>query len=181
LYLDWFLAGMTLALISPAIAHRPSRPRVVAAVEQHPNLCWLLAFGVYCSVAFRLINHPPTFRDHVLLGAFGMLVVLPGVFTGSGEGLVRAALRNRVLAWLGLISYGLYLWHGPMLVKLSEVSWVRSLPGGKLVALTLTSCAVTVVCATLSYYLVERPLLRYKRARPAEDGALRAPAYAEET
>jgi peptidoglycan/LPS O-acetylase OafA/YrhL len=168
-YLDWFLGGMTLALLSAAIAARGVKPRAVATIERHADLCWVLAFGVYCGFAFRLAHHEPTFRDHVLLAVFAVLVVLPGVFEGPGNGLVRAALRNRLLAWLGLISYGLYLWHGPILVKLSQVSWVTSLPGGKLVALTVTSCAITLVCAAVSYYVLERPLLRYKRSRPAAE------------
>jgi peptidoglycan/LPS O-acetylase OafA/YrhL len=164
-YLDWFLGGMALAVLSAAVADRGATPRIVAAAERRPELCWLLAAAVYCTFAFRLIHHEPTFRDHLLLAVFAVLVVIPGVFEGTGLRLVRAALRNRILAWLGLISYGLYLWHGPILTRFGETSWVSSLSGGgKLVVLTVTSFAITLVCASLSYYLLERPLLRYKRS-----------------
>ncbi len=164
-YLDWFLAGMTLAVLSAAIAGRRTAPRAVVAIERHPNLCWLTAFGVYCTFAFRLDHHPPTFGDHLAQGLFALLVVLPAVFAGSGQGLTRALLRNRVLAWLGLISYGLYLWHVPIVLKLGQMAWVGSSPLGKLATLTFASLALTVACAALSYYLLERPLLRLKSSR----------------
>jgi peptidoglycan/LPS O-acetylase OafA/YrhL len=179
-YLDWFLLGMAVAVVSAAIHEHSSRRRAVVAIERHPNLCWLLAFGVYCTFAFRLDHNPPTFRDHVLEGLFALLVVLPAVFTGSGNGLVRSVLRNRVLAWLGLISYGLYLWHGSILLKLDQSSWVKSLPIDKLPALAIGTCAITLACAAASYYVVERPLLRYKRSRAARHRTLQAPVRAQE-
>jgi len=153
---------MALAVVSAAVAARTSPSRAVTAIERHPDLCWLVAFGVYCTFAFRLDHHAPTFRDHLAEGLFALLVVLPAVFVGEGRGFARSVLRNRVLAWLGLISYGLYLWHGPVLIKLSRASFITSLSSGKLVALTITSVAVTVACATLSYYFLERRVLRFK-------------------
>ena len=79
-------------------------------------------------------------------------------------------LRNRVLAWLGLISYGIFLWHHPI------VGRVRRRPGlgptGASLGITLATFAIAVVCATLSYYLVERPLLRFKYRSPKRRDAV---------
>ncbi len=166
-YLDWFLYGMLMAVVSASIDHTGARPRAIAAIEHHPNLCWLAAFGVYAIFAVRLADHAPTFGDHLLQGLFAGLVLLPAVFVGSGHGAARSVLRNRVLAWLGLISYGLYLWHFPIITELSHASFITELPFGKLATLTLISVAITVACAAASYYLLERPLLRFKRTRPA--------------
>ncbi len=164
-YLDWFLAGMALAVLSAACDQRRARPRAVVALERHPNLCWLAAFGTYCTFAFRLAHHPPTFGDHLAEGLFALLIVAPAVFVGSGQGLVRAVLRNRLLAWLGLVSYGLYLWHVPILLKLGQSTAVTSSPFGTLLTLTALTLSITVACASFSYYLLERPLLRFKSAR----------------
>jgi peptidoglycan/LPS O-acetylase OafA/YrhL len=166
-FLDWFLYGMLMAVVSAWIDHTGARPSAVAAIERHPNLCWLAAFAVYAIFAVRLADHAPTFGDHLLQGLFAGLVLLPAVFVGSGHGAARSVLRNPVLAWLGLISYGLYLWHFPVIAELSHASFITELPFGKLATLSLISVAITVACAAVSYYLLERPLLRFKRTRRA--------------
>jgi peptidoglycan/LPS O-acetylase OafA/YrhL len=68
---------------------------------------------------------------------------------------LRALLSLGPLRWVGLISYGLYLWHWPATVVLTETR--TGLSGA---ALTVLRLAVTVGAATLSYYLVEQPIRR---------------------
>jgi peptidoglycan/LPS O-acetylase OafA/YrhL len=65
-------------------------------------------------------------------------------------------LANRWLALLGLISYGLFLWHLAIAVKLSG----EGLDG--FVPLTLVTAAIAIPVAAASYLLLERPLLRLK-------------------
>jgi peptidoglycan/LPS O-acetylase OafA/YrhL len=68
---------------------------------------------------------------------------------------LRALLSLGVLRWVGLISYGLYLWHWPATVVLTETR--TGLSGA---ALTLLRLAATFGAATLSFYLVEQPIRR---------------------
>ena len=68
---------------------------------------------------------------------------------------LRAFLSLGVLRWIGLISYGLYLWHWPATVVLTETR--TGLSGAPLAVLRL---AVTFGAATLSFYLVEQPIRR---------------------
>ncbi|MFJ4105970.1 acyltransferase family protein [Oerskovia enterophila] len=61
--------------------------------------------------------------------------------------------------WIGARSYGLYLWHWPVLVLVAAIAG-----GGGLYAtpgpwVALTATAVTVVAAALSYRFVERPVM----------------------
>ena len=62
------------------------------------------------------------------------------------------ALAFGPVAWLGLISYSLYLWHWPVIVLMTPatVGWTGwPLLVGRLGAMGALSCA--------SYYLIERP------------------------
>jgi len=68
---------------------------------------------------------------------------------------LRAVLSLGVLRWVGLISYGLYLWHWPATVVLTETR--TGLSGAEL---TLLRLAATFGAATLSFYLVEQPIRR---------------------
>lgn len=74
----------------------------------------------------------------------------------SPAGVIGRLLSVPGLIWLGGISYGLYLWHMPVYGFLS----LLELPRLTFVALGLS---ITVVVSMLSYYLIEKPILRYKR------------------
>jgi hypothetical protein len=81
------------------------------------------------------------------------------VITGALQpGLLRRALSVRPLAWIGRISYGLYLFHWPLVVFL--VPSRVHLHG---VALNLLRLTLTFAAATLSFYLVELPIRERRR------------------
>jgi peptidoglycan/LPS O-acetylase OafA/YrhL len=65
-------------------------------------------------------------------------------------------LDSRPVAYLGSISYGLYLYH-PMMPNLA-----RRLPGAPLILRSVIGAAITVAIASISYYLFERRCLRLK-------------------
>ncbi|MED5609417.1 MULTISPECIES: acyltransferase [unclassified Pseudomonas] len=71
-------------------------------------------------------------------------------------GWVERLLSLPGLTWLGRISYGLYLWHFPIYVFMRDGGaspWTILGPGSLL----------TLLLASLSFYLLERPFLRLKR------------------
>ena len=61
----------------------------------------------------------------------------------------------RPIAWVGLISYGIYLWHWPLILWLTPVA--TGLDGLPLAALRV---GLTVGVAAASFYLIERPIRR---------------------
>ena len=64
----------------------------------------------------------------------------------------RALLSNRVLVWLGLISFPLYLWHWPLL------SFARIIEGEVLsVAARFTIVSVSILLAWITYAAIEKP------------------------
>ncbi|KFN43088.1 acyltransferase family protein [Arenimonas oryziterrae] len=84
--------------------------------------------------------------------AVGAAILIVDVVLRPGS-LIGRALAAQWLAWVGTISYGLYLWHYPIFRSLSVMGygWPATLAIG-----TLATFAVSMV----SYHLVERPLLR---------------------
>jgi peptidoglycan/LPS O-acetylase OafA/YrhL len=76
------------------------------------------------------------------------------------RGAVARLLSLRPLRWIGRISYGLYLWHWPVIVELDQQR--TGLSGFALAVLRL---GVMFTLATLSFYLLEMPLRRAKFAR----------------
>jgi peptidoglycan/LPS O-acetylase OafA/YrhL len=120
----------------------------------------------------------------VTYGAVSFLLVLPAIWGDRRGGLPRQFLRLRVIAWLGLVSYGLFLWHGrwtQYFIEKGAGGWLPQIHSGFLVMLTLV-LACSLACAAASYYLVERPILRYKdgfRRRPREPAPDPAPDPAE--
>ena len=64
------------------------------------------------------------------------------------------------LAWLGAISYGIYLWHYPIIQRVTVGPDMEGFPGGSGWKIAAISVPIVIACAALSYHLVERPLLR---------------------
>jgi len=75
--------------------------------------------------------------------------------TTAGDGPLSRVFSIAPLRWLGLVSYGLYLWHWPVIVFLTEE---RVHLGG--LPLAAVRVAVALVLTVASYYVVEQPIRR---------------------
>jgi peptidoglycan/LPS O-acetylase OafA/YrhL len=89
-----------------------------------------------------------------------------GLYWGSRIG--AALLANRVVYFLGLISYSLYLWHFVVMQQLPLLVGDQYAEWPHWVTFPLVTLTVVVV-ASLSYYLVERPFYRLRSYRQLKE------------
>jgi len=130
------------------------RPR--ASTDRSRVACSSLAvLGMVVFVAeWMRINHSTdlTYRGGFLLADLMVATVILGV-TMAPTGIPARILAFGPLAYVGRISYGLYLWHWPIFLLLSHAR--TGLDGWALFALRLV---VTFAAALASWYLVETPV-----------------------
>lgn len=166
-YLDHFALGMGLAVLSVWLAGRSAgrEPRAVRVIDRAPWTAWLVAAFAF----FLLARVPEWFPDdqtmrflatHELQAVVAFGLLLPAVFGDPDRGLVRRLLANRALLWVGIVSYGLYLWHVALLRTMTDAGWLDDLG---LVWFGVAGLAISLIVAAASFYLIERPALRLGR------------------
>jgi peptidoglycan/LPS O-acetylase OafA/YrhL len=162
----WFALGLALAVIS-VLDWKTGLPRALKAMASRPALCWAGAFAIYLFTVFVFYPAPfiiAPFREgleyttlNLVQGVGAVLLFVPAVFGNPNRGLPARTLGHPVLMWIGLISYGLLLWNVTFAVLLgypgADQSYWTVLIAGTL---------LTVPLATLSYYFVEKPLMKLK-------------------
>lgn len=181
-YTDLFALGMLLAVLS---AWESATGRPLAALEHRalPVACWALAAVAFVVVANIGLRTSPVAANALgsslarqsLYGVFALFLVAPAVFGPQHRGLIRGLLKARPLALVGLVSYGVYLWHEAGIDLFMR--WTHTpLFGVPVWELTLTVTAGAVLAATASYILVERPIMRARwPVRPEPRLAATAP------
>ncbi len=184
----WLALGMGLAVASVAIT-RAGRPvEFKEWIAAHPGACWLGALaslaalaavlhpGGIFGIAQALQTQQPagrTLAGIALTGSLAVLLLAPAIFGDDAGGGPRRVLAAPTLAWLGLVSYAVYLYHLPIaeLLGMSDpargpglglATKIDTLTTPALLALTL---AATIAVAAASYYFVELPFLRRKEPR----------------
>jgi peptidoglycan/LPS O-acetylase OafA/YrhL len=144
----FFLPGMLLAL---GVAARESGALTVRAPA------WLARADVLLVAAFACFaGAVADFRFSILAG-LGSGLLLAAVALPLRSTPVLRLLDLRGVVFLGAISYGVYLWHEPLIARLHHAG----LGGGTLILLVV-GAAVAVAASAVSHVLVERPFLRLK-------------------
>jgi peptidoglycan/LPS O-acetylase OafA/YrhL len=147
------LVGVALAFMwAPA----RSRPRTGRASVLLLNVAGLAALGGLAWFCVRLDES----QSLLYQGGFALVAltttVLIAIVVHPNVHLSAALLGRQPLRWIGLRSYGIYLWHWPVFM-VTRPQLDVPLEGLPLLALQL---AVTVVLAALSYRYVEVPIRR---------------------
>jgi peptidoglycan/LPS O-acetylase OafA/YrhL len=147
------MAGAAIAFVAAARPQPKPQARRTLNVVGPIAAAVLAVFWITAGTAGGL----PT--NFMFEGGFLLCAGLAGLVVADAR-LTEPGTFSRGLAWsplhfLGTISYGIYLWHWPVIVYLNG-----SRTGLSTWPLDLLRILVTLAVATASYYLVERPIRR---------------------
>lgn len=172
-YLNQFAVGMALAIWS---THADGRARVgrengraVSLIERWPGLPLAVAVAAFLFLVhgMDLVEGPVSDGEWLARHALNTLVagalLLPTIFFADvRRGAVRKLLSNRALLYLGVISYGFYLYHLAVLTQLDRWGLGEVLGTGYLsyAAWIALGALGSVLLGAASWHIVERRALR---------------------
>jgi peptidoglycan/LPS O-acetylase OafA/YrhL len=131
----------TLAAAPPVLARRIEAAGLAGLVV----LAW--AAGHFSG------SDPAVYPAGLLLAALAAAAL---VAAAAGQGLIAAVTGWRPLRWVGIRSYGIYLWHWPVIA----LGTALAAPGAVSPWLWPVEIAVTIALAAASWRYVETPILR---------------------
>lgn len=137
-------------------------PPALAFLERHKA-------GLYPVLAVLLLGtvHTGAYYDKTAFGGLGftwvalLYAVMIVIALLRHDSIIARVARTSSLVWLGQVSYGVYLFHLPILDLVH--GWVRhrtpTLDDGEGLILTVGSLIATLVLAQLLHSFVERPII----------------------
>lgn len=112
--------------------------------------------GLVVLALFLRTGSPFTYRGGLVLASVATVGVVATVVRGQR---VARLVERGPLRWVGQRSYGLYLWHWPLVVLVAQVL-DGALPGhASQPVVAVTATVLTLVAAWASYRFVEKPVL----------------------
>jgi peptidoglycan/LPS O-acetylase OafA/YrhL len=177
-YFDVFALGMGLAVLHAWHAQGGAVPRPLGVLDRWPALAWLVALAAFWVVSTRIglttiqgYTRAQYMERHLLNALIAVAIVVPAVVGNQQRGLVRRLLSNRVLVFVGVISYGIFLYQGAVLEQLTVWGVGGPHSSHRLFVWVLSAGVFSAAIATLSWYCLERPILRLKSRVPFRGGA----------
>ena len=171
-----FAIGMALAVCSAWLGTKERKWRWTRFVVDHPGAVWSAAIAIFVASCFSPFFNRTSSPGHTLFTwtfeqlayvIISSLLLLPAVFGETAGGWPRRILGHRFLTFMGLISYGIFLWHLPLLKAMSHSGWGQLIPGSPFLVLLTLILLVSIGLGWLSYRFVEMPAMRL-RDRPPE-------------
>jgi peptidoglycan/LPS O-acetylase OafA/YrhL len=172
---DGFALGGLLAVILADPIAETGRKRAMTWGVGLGTLAMLLVALMAATGRLFDIGGPITLGVRATAASLGSFALVALVICHAGHPLF-AFLRSPPLVYLGTISYGIYLYHHPIVQSPQLLSDYIGVPPGP--ALWATECALTLGVAVLSWHLIERPILRLKDRIPYENETVRRPGRA---
>lgn len=120
----------------------------------------IVGLAALAAAAHYATGSAAQFREGLLAAVAAAAAAVVAAVALDQNGVSARLLALRPLVWLGAISYGVYLWHWPLFLAINgeRTGWT-GLP------LFGARCAATLAFATASWWLVERPVRRWRPVR----------------
>ncbi len=171
-HFDAFASGALLCVL-PQFLHQWWKHRAGLVLSLQLGLTAIAGLSIAIAARARGFNSVMTLGYDIGLPIFGQYVWGYTLLNLSSAALVfylvNAArvprlFENRVLVYLGKISYGMYIWHVAVLYAMWHVwpDWTVHRAAPKSLLLLATYVALVVAIASLSYYGFEQFFLRLK-------------------
>jgi peptidoglycan/LPS O-acetylase OafA/YrhL len=174
-HLDHFAIGMALAVASVVLVDARDSSRI-SLPALAPAVTWGVAALALAAAAQTGFDTPRReLATHTLHGLAAAGILLPAAFEHARAGLPVRILSARPLLWLGTVSYGIYLWHFPVMAWLNDVGLHSR---GRPVPFIPIAVGLTLLLAAASYYLVERHALALGRRISGRTTEERGPSLA---
>jgi peptidoglycan/LPS O-acetylase OafA/YrhL len=96
---------------------------------------------------------------------FGSAVLIVILNCAQNQWLTNKLLANRIVFYLGTISYGVYLWHAPIGRWLLDTPLIASMEGYQFPRMALLMFCGSFLLASISWYLVESRAIALARKK----------------
>jgi peptidoglycan/LPS O-acetylase OafA/YrhL len=165
-HMDTLALGMGLAVLVEAPASTKPLSKLKHFLTNHTGLfvlcsifVWLISANINMSIGLVVPDFKTDLLCHFLYGIASVLLVAP--FCVESQSRLVKFMSFRILTWLGTISFGIYLWH---MAFLNGNFAIRYLPyqenDGQNLVRFIVIFPASIGIASLSYYLLERPIMR---------------------
>ena len=154
--------GMLLAIVTVDADGRPAwlrrrRPARLPTTE----LCWVGAAAVLVVLTYLQPTFPEDPGEMLVRQGLELvtaaLLVTPVVLGAATIGLVPRLLSWRPLVTVGIVGYGVYLWHLDVMIDMPG-PWQQGSPTAAVTAMGV-KIAMALALGYLSFHLLERPLM----------------------
>ncbi len=184
--LPWLALGMGLAVLSVAAESSEAEGRARRLIRARSGLCWVAAAGLFAGLtalapsgglfgliaAVSTVQPAPEALGRVVLSIplIG-LVMAPAVFAEDVRALPQRVLGLRSLAWIGMVSFSLYLWHltlaevialdrDPLHFSARGLGLVEHVDRAQTPLLFVLALGAASAIAAVTYRYVELPFIR---------------------
>jgi peptidoglycan/LPS O-acetylase OafA/YrhL len=152
-------------LLGVVLAYLAVRPTVWQPSTTQRHGLSALGLALLALAAFKIDKNRPYPGSWALLPGLGAFFI---IYAGSSAYINRFLLSNKMLVWIGLISFPLYLWHWPIL------SFMRIVESGTPeIKYRVGAISVSFLLAWLTYFFVEKPIRNVRSLNVNKQSALK--------